>query len=107
VAVAVRVDAVHAIEVVRPSGNLDLATCSDVEAMLKLAEESHALVVVADLTEVPSIDETGSRVLTRAQHRLSEDGRSLIVRNPSDAVRWVLEPTGLTHCDGVGIAVGF
>jgi anti-anti-sigma factor len=104
--VAVRVDIHHAVAVVRPSGDLDLATWGDLEALLEIASSSAAPVVVVDLAEVTFIDASGLAILERAGDRLREQNRQLILRNPSEQVIRLLEISGLAQVLPVAVKTG-
>ena len=70
-------------------GELDIATCEE----LRDAIEPHlgpAQAVVLDLAGVTFMDSSSLPVLVQARGRLTPDGGSLILRNPSTAARRLL-----------------
>ena len=76
-------------------GEIDLATCE----RLRDAIEPHLGTdqrVVLDLAGVHFMDSTCLHVLLRARTKLSADGGSLILRNPSTAARTLLSAAALT-----------
>jgi anti-sigma B factor antagonist len=78
-------------------GELDLATAAIGEAAL--TDE----VDVLDLSGLEFMDSSGVKVLLRACN--ARDGRRLIVRGARNAVRRILEMTGVDHLldfEGVG-----
>ena len=80
--------------VVFVGGEIDLATCE----RLRDAIEPHLgpdQRVVLDLADVHFMDSTCLHVLLRARTRLSADGGSLILRNPSTTARTLLSAAGL------------
>ena len=76
------------------TGEIDLATCE----RLREAIEPHLgpnQQVVLDLAGVRFMDSTCLSVLFNARTRLSADGGSLILRNPSTAARRLLTAAGI------------
>lgn len=77
---------------VRVAGEVDIDTAEAfAEAVAKLTRDGQAVHV--DLSRVTFIDSSGIAVLIDAVNA----GHSVHVRNPSDAVRRVLEASGLTR----------
>ena len=75
--------------VIHVTGEIDLATCE----RLRDAIEPHlgpAQTIVLDLSEVAFMDSSCLGVLVRARGRLTADGGSLVLRNPSSAARRLL-----------------
>ena len=75
--------------VIAVRGEIDMATCE----RLRDAIEPHlgpAQAIVLDLSEVRFMDSTSFAVLVQARGRLTADGGSLVLRNPSKAARRVL-----------------
>ncbi len=75
--------------VIHVRGEIDLATCE----RLRDAIEPHlgpAQTIVLDLSGVAFMDSSCLSVLVRARGRLTSDGVSLVLRNPSNAARLVL-----------------
>jgi anti-anti-sigma factor len=76
------------------TGEIDIATCEH----LRDAIEPHLgpdQRVVLDLAGVHFMDSTCLNVFLKARTRLSADGGSLILRNPSRAARTLLSAAGL------------
>ena len=99
--VEVSEDAGGAIALVK--GEVDIATCE----RLRDAIEPHlgpGQRVVLDLSAVRFIDSSCLRVLLLARTMLTDDGGSLILRNPSAVARRVLSLTGMTELFEVEIA---
>jgi anti-sigma B factor antagonist len=70
-------------------GDIDIATCE----RLRDAIEPHlgpAQTIVLDLSGVAFMDSSSLYVLVHARGRLTSDGGSLILRNPSTAARTLL-----------------
>jgi anti-sigma B factor antagonist len=66
-------------------------------AVAKLPE---APVVIMDLHGVGFMDSSGLRVLLETSRRAAEAGKKLVLRRPQDAVRRVIEVSGLNgHFD--------
>ena len=73
-------------------GEIDIATCE----RLRDAIESHLgprQSVILDLAGVEFIDSSGLHVLEQARGRLTADGGSLVLRNPSEAAHRLLTVT--------------
>jgi anti-sigma B factor antagonist len=90
------------VPVVRPVGEVDVATTPALRAELTSIPEDTAKVVV-DLSEVTFLDSTGLGVLIAAMKRLRDSatgGRlDLVVTRPH--IHKVLEVTGLTTVFGI------
>lgn len=78
---------------VAPRGDIDLATVPALDEALRLAEESHKLVVL-DLREVPFMDSSGLHTLIAADLRMREQGGRLVVVQGGDQIRRLLGLTG-------------
>jgi anti-anti-sigma factor len=78
------------------AGEVDLAAAQRVESAIEeaLAGEEGVGVTV-DLDAVTFLDSTGLRVLVAAHTQCAEEGRSLVLVNPSTSVSRILEITGL------------
>ena len=80
--------------VVHVDGDIDLATSGRLsDDMSRLAESGPNLVL--DLTEVPFVDSVGISALLATRSAVLDHGGSLAIRNPSSAVRRLLDLTGL------------
>jgi anti-sigma B factor antagonist len=81
--------------VLRPSGELDLATVElfrrDVQGAL--ADEPHELVV--DLTDVAFLDSSGIAVIASALKTQRARGAALLVTHPQPIVQRAIELVGL------------
>jgi anti-sigma B factor antagonist len=78
--------------VITLSGELDLASADQLDAMVRDAEETDTGWIVVDLTDVSFIDSTGLSVLLNAKKR--SDGRFSCIRSNHHAVTRLLELTG-------------
>ena len=78
---------------VLPRGDLDVATCEELEQALSIALASEAERVVIDLRGLEFIDSTGLRAIAGAS-RADEAGRLSIVPGPP-AVQGVFNVSGL------------
>ncbi|MBA2455767.1 MAG: STAS domain-containing protein [Nocardioidaceae bacterium] len=75
--------------VIHVRGEIDLATCE----RLRDAIEPHlgpAQTIVLDLSGVAFMDSSCMDLLVQARGRLTSDGGSLVLRNPSNSARLVL-----------------
>jgi anti-anti-sigma factor len=77
------------------AGELDLATADELAARLEKEGRGEGDLTL-DLAELSFVDSTGIRALIRAADGMAGRGR-LILRDPSPAVRRVLELMGLSH----------
>jgi anti-sigma B factor antagonist len=75
-------------------GELDLASVSTLRACLEQLDGSYHEVAV-DLAGLSFVDSTGLATLITTKHQLDERGGRLVLRNPQDAVRRVLEVSGV------------
>ena len=81
----------HDVCVVR--GELDEATGAELDRLLSGRPD----VTFIDLGEVSFVDSAGLRALLLASQRLAADGRALVVRRSSGAVRRVVRLAGVSH----------
>jgi anti-sigma B factor antagonist len=81
--------------IVRPNGEIDLATVGDLDEALRAAEATGAATIVVDLEAVTMLDSTGLRCLVSAHERSLEAGRKLRIRPGSDHLRRLFEIAGL------------
>ena len=82
--------------VVRPIGEIDLATVGLVEAPLRELWASGFDAVVLDLREVPFMDSTGLRLVIHETRLAEQDGKALRVEiAEGGAVHRLLEVTGM------------
>lgn len=77
------------------TGEVDMATCERLRDAIEPLLGPNQRVVL-DLSGVQFMDSTCLAVLLKARTKLSADGGSLILRNPSKAARTVLSAAGLT-----------
>ena len=80
---------------VAPEGELDMATCEPVRAMLEELWESGWTEVVVDLRRVTFLDSTMLHVLVRNQQRADDAGVHFWVIDGPDPVARVLTISGL------------
>lgn len=74
-------------------GEIDAHTAPHLEAALTEIPDTD--IVIADFRGVTFMDSSGLRVLVEATTRAVDQGRELIISNPSSAVRRVIEISGL------------
>jgi anti-sigma B factor antagonist len=81
--------------VVEVSGELDLASGPELEAVLeRLAAEPTELLII-DLRQVEFMDSTGLSIIVKAHQKFADDGRRLaLVKGPSQVQR-LLDLTGV------------
>lgn len=84
-------------QVVRPRGELDLATAPAFRQSLVDAIDSGAVRVVVDMSEVTFIDSTGLGVLVGAIKRARASGAELVALSAAPSIRKVFEITGIDH----------
>lgn len=94
---ALRVEVRGGVLVVCPSGELDQATASDLDVLLKLATAGEPRDLIVDLADVTLIDEFTLAVLARVRQRLVEAQRAMVVRHACDQLRGVLDSAGLSE----------
>jgi anti-sigma B factor antagonist len=81
-------------KVISVSGELDIATCTELEAVLKA---TNGVPLVLDLERCTFIDSTGIGVIVRAGTWSDKAGHKLIIRNAGGQVEKMLRLTGLAH----------
>lgn len=80
--------------VLHPSGEVDLATVSNLWAMMKSAGEDGRHVIVT-LNEITYIDSTGIKALLDVHRLLRQRSQRLVLADPTSMVRKVIEITAL------------
>jgi len=78
------------------SGEVDADNCAEMGAGL-LPNGASAAEMVVDVSALAFIDSSGISELLRVREAMTEAGGSMVLRDPSDNVRRVLEITGLTE----------
>jgi anti-anti-sigma factor len=78
---------------VRVSGELDLATSGELEAVLEGTDPSGRTVI--DLSECEFLDSSGLRVLLGGATRSESEGGRVVLVAPDPRIRRVLELTGV------------
>jgi len=81
--------------VVTVSGDLDLASAPQLEAVFEALEARASDQVLVDLAAVSFLDSSGIRAVVRAKRRLDGIGATLVIDAVSDAARQVLEISGI------------
>ena len=76
-------------------GDLDPASAPSFRARVDEILDGGVTALTVDLSGVEFIDSSGLRELMRADQRLSGEGESLVIRNPSSGVATLFELTGL------------
>lgn len=92
--------------VLEVAGEIDASSAPALDAVMASLDEQQPRLVI-DLRKVSFIDSTGLCTLLRAHRRLDEQGRRLVLADPSPAVRRLLDITGLSdvvdiRCDRGG-----
>lgn len=95
-----QVDRTPGRTVVTVGGELDIATCVEVERTLRAAIARSGDVVV-DLAGATFIDSTALQVLATASAALQRAGRRLVVATPSDIVVRAIDLCGVRDLLGV------
>jgi anti-sigma B factor antagonist len=81
--------------VVVVSGELDLASGPELEAVLERFSTQPTELLIIDLRQVDFMDSTGLSIIVKAHQRFADDGRQLaLVRGPSQVQR-LLDLTGV------------
>ena len=75
--------------VIHVRGEIDMATCERLRDVIE-AHLGPRQSIVLDLSGVEFMDSQCLRVLEQARGRLTADGGSLVLRNPSEAARRLL-----------------
>jgi stage II sporulation protein AA (anti-sigma F factor antagonist) len=78
---------------VQVTGELDLATCGELEAALQAADLGTRVVI--DLTACDFLDSSGLRVLMAGAGRSESAGGRVVLVAPDPRIRRVLELTGI------------
>jgi anti-sigma B factor antagonist len=95
VALSIRTERKGDLYLLAVSGELDLATCEQLNDQLELAEASDATHTLLDLSDVTFIDSTGVQTLVTAAQRARANGGGLLLYPVAGQVRKVLQVTGL------------
>jgi anti-sigma B factor antagonist len=91
---------------VRVTGDIDLATATELRQRLNSVIAAGDVDVDLDLSDVTFLDSTGLVVLLAARQQLHDKHHRLTVRNPSKRVLRVLELSGLLEVMMNGAAAG-
>lgn len=79
--------------VIRLAGDIDMLTSQRLRtAVTEVLGHDATAAVVFEMAGVDFVDSSGLSVLIA----FAQDGRSVVLRNPTDVVRRVVETTGLT-----------
>lgn len=81
--------------VVRPCGDLDIATAGQFRAQVDRALYAEPQVLVLDLTDVDFLDSSGIAVIAVALRTQRTRHAKLVVRSPRPIVRKAIELVGL------------
>jgi anti-sigma B factor antagonist len=79
----------------RVSGEVDLISAPTLEQAIRELIDGGVRALTVDLSGVRFMDSTGLRVLMSCYKRLAEVGGELTLGSPTDAVRRVLDVSGL------------
>jgi len=91
----VSIDQVDGHSNVRVTGEVDLATATELRQRLNAVIAAGTGDVDLDLSDVTFLDSSGVSVLLAARHALHDTRHQLTVRNPSKPVLRVLELSGV------------
>jgi len=86
------------ISVVRVAGEIDVATADSVRAAIAATMDHRPTRLVIDMESVSFMDSSGIAVLLEA----AQQADSVVIRRPSNAVRRVIETTGLSEVLPIG-----
>ena len=90
-----RVNATDEATVIHVRGEIDMATAGRLRDVIE-PHMGPKQTIILDLSEVEFMDSSSLHVLIQARGRLTENGGSLILRNPSSAAHRVLTVGGAT-----------
>ena len=90
-----RVNASDEATVIHVRGEIDMATAGRLRDVIE-PHMGPEQTIILDLSEVEFMDSSSLHVLIQARGRLTENGGSLILRNPSSAAHRVLTVGGAT-----------
>ena len=79
----------------RVSGEIDLTSAPKLEEEIQSLIEQSVSTLTLDLSSVAFMDSTGLRVLLKATKLLESSGGKVVLRQPSEPVRRLLEVSGL------------
>jgi anti-sigma B factor antagonist len=79
------------------AGEIDLASAPRLVADVLAASRPAGVGVAVDFTDGEFIDVAGVNALVQACNQLRSRGADLVVRSPSDRLRWMLELFGLSQ----------
>lgn len=96
----VSIDSEQSDPLVTVVGEVDADNCADFGSLL-LTAPSEGELVHLDLSGLSFIDSSGISELVRVGDEFSSRGQALKIKNPSDAVRRVLDITGLLEHFGI------
>jgi len=78
-------------------GDVDLSEAGELRAVVNDACTGPHRTVAVDLAAVHFIGSTGMGVLVEVHQRLTDEGRHLLVVNPSEAIQQAFAIAGLDH----------
>ncbi len=90
------VDREGAQATVSVTGEIDLTSAPRLDDEVTSLIEGSVEALMIELAGVSFMDSTGLRVLLKASKMLGTNGGRLVLRNPSDPVRRLLDVSGLT-----------
>jgi len=80
---------------VHVTGEVDLTSAPRLEQAIRELIDGGVRRLIVDLSDVRFMDSTGLRVLMSSYKRLTEVGGALVLGRPSEAVKRVLDVSGL------------
>jgi anti-sigma B factor antagonist len=93
--IELNVDRQGATATIGVAGDIDLTSAPRLDDEVTGLIEDSVNSLTIELTGVSFMDSTGLRVLLKASKLLDSSGGTLVLRDPSDAVRRLLEVSGL------------
>ena len=90
---SISVDDAHGEQVVHLAGELDVAAAG---FLVRTLAQTTGSPVVVDLAGLTFLDAAGISALLTARRRIEEQGRRLVVRNPSPWIVRVIQLAGAT-----------
>ena len=90
------VNATDEATVIHVRGEIDMATAGRLRDVIE-PHMGPKQTIILDLSEVEFMDSSSLKVLVQARGRLTEDGGSLVLRNPSTAAHRLLTVAGANY----------
>lgn len=85
----------HDQVIVRVSGELDLSTTPEFDAVVRDILSAHPRILIADLSKLTYINSNGMYVLLKAQFRMSQEGGEVVILSARPEVKVTLDLIGV------------